>query len=171
MKTKNRKELMPLDMVRALMIEKGAKTLKDWEDISIEYNKNSIEYYIPTFSANTKRKYNKTINEILVEKKKNSKPILEIERALDYMRSSGVTNQNLWNLKAKDYNNNISNKYRIPDSSQVHKYYGKTIRELLIGEKALRPDKKIISKEDLNNIIDASPGHIKTGNKKQRIII
>ena len=132
MKTKIEKELMPLEMVRALMIEKGAKTLKDWEDISIEYNKNSIEYYIPTFSANTKRKYNKTINEILIEKKKNSKPILEIERALDYMRSSGVTNQNLWNLKAKDYNNNISNKYRIPDSSQVHKYYGKTIRELLI---------------------------------------
>ena len=52
---KTKKELMPLDMVRALMIEKGAKTLEDWKKYSDEYNETSIRYYIPAQSTSSKQ--------------------------------------------------------------------------------------------------------------------
>ena len=155
---KTKKELMPLDMVRALMIEKGAKTLEDWKKYSDEYNETSIRYYIPAQSTSVIRKYNKTISKILNGKRKNTKPILELRKALDYMKSEKVTNQGQWDRKAKEYNDNDSNMFRIPGSSQVHKYYGKTIMELLTGKNAscICSNKEIISLTDLHNIVDSS---------------
>ena len=64
METKIEKELMPLEMVRALMIEKGVDKALNlwiaWEKVAKDY---SVDYFIPC-GKSIKKYYEKTITEI-----------------------------------------------------------------------------------------------------------
>jgi hypothetical protein len=135
MKTKKEKELMPLEMVRALMIEKGVdkalNLIKFWETVARNYNG---EYYIPIRPASVRKRYGKTVRELIIgirsssSKNKNLLPETDVR---DYMINCGILNcsniNKFWIEEATKYNNS-NNEFFIP-TSHIKKNYGKSLQK------------------------------------------
>lgn len=131
---KTKKELMPLDMVRALMIEKGVDKApnphKEWAIVVKQYKEN---YYIPVACGTILKCYGINYREILnIGIDSHSKKVLPLDKTIEFMISKGVDKEfninKAWNRARKDFSSDF---YFIPIEYCATKYYGKTPTEIL----------------------------------------